>query len=154
MDTTFDFVATVYEAGDRVRQKFADIVSRRDGVAGAQLLDAITRSCLMPPDTATFYHLARTLGRRGVDGMSLRKLRLNESCSVFFVVDGAEVIEVVTFRGLRQIRKLWEHTSKQKFGGQDEKNRAREAYKFANGAKRVGGGLMSQNSGPRDKWNH
>lgn len=147
----FDFVSSRFAVSSAAQEKFAALVARRAQGKPTDIHWHLTRSTPEPPDTDTFYHLAQTLKRRGVEQMWLRSRYLTSNTQAYFIGDGDEVIEVVTFRGLRQIRKLWQHTLKQHFGGGEAKDNYVEAYKYWT-RQRMGGGLLNQNSGPRSRW--
>jgi hypothetical protein len=132
------------------KDKLERIATMRAGLSvPAESLAA--RSHQHPPDTATFYHLSRTLGMRDITAVWLRSVSLNSNTTAFLIGYMDVVIEVVTFRGLRQIRKKWEHSLDGKLGGGTPHDRAKECKKFKK-TRRMGGGLMNQNSGPRSRW--
>lgn len=149
---SYDLVETRYVVGDDVRAKFDGIVDRRvDHSKRFRMEQYLSKSTPVPPDTATFYHLARTLNRRGTEHMWMRSAWLTSVTQIYFIGDGDEIVEVVTFRGLRQIRKLWQHTLSQELGGGTPRDRYIDAYKHW-AKTQCGGGLLNQNTGPRSRW--
>lgn len=87
-----------------------------------------------------------------VDGELWRRdASVNDVMTLVFLGVGPLVVEVMSFRGIRQFKKLARRLAERP-STTTERDRLTDIYKHK---RRVvmGGGLLNQNSGPKDRWN-
>jgi len=76
---------------------------------------------------------------------------LRHNTSLWFIFADNQLVEFITFRGLRQIQKRAEHRIDEAFAGMPEAERIHAISKYKQELK-IQGGLIKQERQPRDRW--
>lgn len=71
--------------------------------------------------------------------------------SVWFIFADTQLIEFMTFRALRTIKRKAEHLAKRRVAGMPESERVHSISKYKQ-QRKIQGGLIRQERNPRDRW--
>jgi hypothetical protein len=135
----------------QAQAKFDDYVVKRN-LSSGDIRDYLKRAWPEQVTNELRHAFSDTFKIKPGSDVAIYSVQATENMTLCFIVSDNTVIEIVSWRGLRQLRKRAMHTAKVTPAGKPEAERVHEISK-TKFKKKILGGLIRQERCPRDRWN-